>query len=58
VLERLLILRNLRKAHTQSGALAQTVIEEAVHVFSAALQRLTALDFQSYVSTAADIQQP
>ena len=43
VLERLHVLRNARKAHTQSGSIARAVIEEAVDVFSAALQRLTAL---------------
>ena len=56
VLERLRILRNLREAHTQSGSIAHAVIEEAVDVFSAALQRLAALNFQSYVSTVADRQ--
>ena len=46
VRERLRILRELR-THTESGSMVHAVIEEAVDVFSAALQRLVALNFQS-----------
>src|SRR5258706_1326468 len=56
VLDRLRILRNLRKAHAQNGSKEHAVIEETIDVFSTALQRLTALNFQNHVSTAVDIQ--
>jgi hypothetical protein len=43
VLERLHALLDARKAQTRSGSIERVVIEEAVDVFSAALQQLTAL---------------
>ena len=43
LLERLRVLRNACKAHARTEPIARGVIEEAVDVFSTALQRLTAL---------------
>jgi hypothetical protein len=43
VLERLHALLDARKGQTRIGSIERVVIEEAVDVFSAALQQLTAL---------------
>ncbi len=57
VLERLHILRNACKAHTQSEPIARTVIEEAVDVFSTAIQRLTALQTSTTTADRGDTYQ-